>query len=344
MAEAAALAHDLGHPPYGHIAEKELNALVMSVGNTDGFEGNAQSFRILTKLAAHRHDYPGLNLTRATLNAVLKYPWFKGDGPADKADKFGAYRTESELFNFARAESSDHDQSIEAAVMDHADAIAYSVHDLDDFFRAGLVPLERLTDETFFERELELFKASKKVPENQIGEHRAALFNFTQLIPGKGRFGGTRQEREDLRTFSARLINDFVSEVTLAVADERLVLLVPPQVQVLMRFLQNLVWRHVIMNPKLATQQHGQRAVIRDLFSIYHKAICDGPGQLQLIPLAFQASVEQLSRLANPQEVINEQARLAADIVASLTDSQAVILFRRLTGHAPGSVMDHISS
>ena len=75
VVEAAALAHDLGHPPFGHIAEEELDECAVRHDLKDGFEGNAQSFRILTKLAIHRIDYCGLNLTRATLNGVLKYPW-----------------------------------------------------------------------------------------------------------------------------------------------------------------------------------------------------------------------------------------------------------------------------
>jgi dGTPase len=80
--EAAALAHDLGHPPFGHIAEKELDRLIVGVGADDGFESNAQAFRIVTKLAVRKEEFPGLNLTRATLDAVLKYPWLReSSGP-----------------------------------------------------------------------------------------------------------------------------------------------------------------------------------------------------------------------------------------------------------------------
>jgi dGTPase len=89
VVEAAALAHDLGHPPFGHAAEEELKELA---GNADGFEGNPQSFRIVTRLAAHRESYVGLDLTRATLNAILKYPWFRDDGPPEKANKWGRTR------------------------------------------------------------------------------------------------------------------------------------------------------------------------------------------------------------------------------------------------------------
>jgi dGTPase len=125
VAQAAGLAHDLGHPPFGHVAEDELDHLVSEVHAVpDGFEGNAQSFRIVNALA-HRAPPPhppGLNLTPATLNAILKYPWFRELDPDDdskpatefdpasggktlktkKARKFGAYRLERDQFNAAR--------------------------------------------------------------------------------------------------------------------------------------------------------------------------------------------------------------------------------------------------
>jgi dGTPase len=103
----------------------------------------------VTKLAV-RDEYYGLNLTRTTLNAILKYPWFRG--PHDK--KWGAYRTEIKDFRFARAPDKHADEdgtnasrvpSIEAAITTWADDIAYSIHDTEDFYRAGFIPLERLS-------------------------------------------------------------------------------------------------------------------------------------------------------------------------------------------------------
>jgi dGTPase len=154
VAEAAALAHDLGHPPFGHIAEVELDELARSAGLADGFEGNAQSFRIVSKLAvsdaisADTDKTPvirGLNLTRATLNAILKYPWLHGDNPAKK-HKWGAYETERKLFQWVRdGHMFDRfSKSVEAAIMDWSDDITYAVHDLVDFYCAGQIPLDRL--------------------------------------------------------------------------------------------------------------------------------------------------------------------------------------------------------
>lgn len=123
--EAAALAHDLGHPPFGHAAEEELDKLAKDIGLRDGFEGNAQSFRILTRLANHRSQYPGLNLTRATLNAVLKYPWFRDNNPKTKQyRKYSVYDLDEKAFIFARP-SKCKKQTAEANIMDFADDLTY---------------------------------------------------------------------------------------------------------------------------------------------------------------------------------------------------------------------------
>ena len=141
VVEAACMAHDLGHPPFGHAAEKTLNALTESIG---GFEGNAQSFRIVTRLASRSPGYPGLDLTRATLAATLKYPWLRGANPKNRK-KWGAYPSEREDFDFAaRLLPRPNQPTIEARLMDWADDITYSVHDLEDFFRAGRIPLHLL--------------------------------------------------------------------------------------------------------------------------------------------------------------------------------------------------------
>lgn len=338
VAEAAALAHDLGHPPFGHVAEKTLNELATQYG---GFEGNAQSFRIITKLAAHRTGYAGLNLTRATLNAILKYPWFRGEGPRNKRAKFGAYRSESRDFRYARRRGQSPRQSLEAAVMDHADAIAYSVHDLDDFYRAGLIPLEAVPVRLDFE--IEEFKKSGKLTPAIIERNRDSIsrmwFYLRQI---SRRYEGTYRERLLLRAANSRLIDLFLSNVR--VGDPRGTgspLIVPEDVEVQMRFLQNLVWRYVITNPRLGTQQEGQRRIIRTLFSTYLEAIEAGNDGKPLIPPAYeQAAAEIQSLRPKSRARRGAETRLAIDIVASFTDNQATILYRRLTGVAGGSVTD----
>ena len=108
VVDAACLSHDLGHPPFGHNGERALDAAAASIG---GFEGNAQTLRILTRLEPKRTSPGGrpvgLNLTRATLDAVVKYPWGRGRGPTrpdgSTSPKFGVYDEDRDVFSWIRA-------------------------------------------------------------------------------------------------------------------------------------------------------------------------------------------------------------------------------------------------
>jgi dGTPase len=161
VVQAAASAHDLGHPPFGHLGEQTLDRLARErLGLPDGFEGNAQTFRILTTLDTCDATERGLNLTAAVRAAVLKYPWTRmewrseingpprllprgvGDDRANGAQKYSAYAlgaTEMRDALAAYPAIGQHQQTLECSVMDIADDIAYSVHDLDDFYRAGVL-------------------------------------------------------------------------------------------------------------------------------------------------------------------------------------------------------------
>lgn len=163
VAQAAAHAHDLGHPPFGHLGERVLDRVARThLGLAEGFEGNAQSFRILTRLDTLGRDFPGLNLTAASRAATLKYPWTRGEwigvtaderpvgerprgvgiDPVEGAEKFSAYSLEAVEMEQALAafpNIADGLQTVECAIMDLADDIAYAVHDLDDFARAGVL-------------------------------------------------------------------------------------------------------------------------------------------------------------------------------------------------------------
>ncbi|WP_433791592.1 deoxyguanosinetriphosphate triphosphohydrolase family protein [Actinoplanes sp. CA-252034] len=165
VVEAAALAHDLGHPPFGHLGERVLDRLARHrLGLPDGFEGNAQSYRIVTSTEIGGQATIGLNLTNAVRAAILKYPWTRlthpdphprfmdppprgaavvpGD-PEGGSLKFGAYSTEIVDVRAARApfagRVADWQQTVEASVMDAADDIAYAIHDLEDVHRVGVL-------------------------------------------------------------------------------------------------------------------------------------------------------------------------------------------------------------
>ncbi|HEX4704246.1 MAG TPA: dNTP triphosphohydrolase [Pseudonocardiaceae bacterium] len=165
VVEAAALAHDLGHPPFGHLGEQILDRIARHrFGLPDGFEGNAQSFRIVTTIDARGPSGVGLDLTSAVRAALLKYPWTRlrhprphpstlavpprgatepPDAPGSGSAKFSAYVTEVTDLVQARAGFAGRiepwQQTVEASVMDTADDIAYAIHDLDDFHRVGVL-------------------------------------------------------------------------------------------------------------------------------------------------------------------------------------------------------------
>jgi dGTPase len=142
LVDAACLAHDLGHPPFGHNGETALAALAGDGGPLacGGFEGNAQSLRLLTRLEP-KIPGAGLNLTRATLDAAVKYP-LVGSG----AGKYNAYESDAAAFEWIRAPAPGGRRCLEAQVMDWADDVAYSVHDLEDGLHAGHMTLKNLKD------------------------------------------------------------------------------------------------------------------------------------------------------------------------------------------------------
>jgi dGTPase len=165
VVEAAALAHDLGHPPFGHLGEQVLDRVARQrLGLSDGFEGNAQSYRIVTSTEIRGMATIGLDLTAAVRAAILKYPWTRSgypdphprqfdppprgatappDDPHSGSAKFGAYGTEVEDVRQARApfagRIADWQQTVEASIMDTADDIAYAIHDVEDFHRVGVL-------------------------------------------------------------------------------------------------------------------------------------------------------------------------------------------------------------
>jgi len=329
--EAAGFAHDLGHPPFGHVAEEKLDELMEP--EFGGFEGNAQSFRIVTRLGHRFPEFDGFNLSRGTLDAMLKYPWLRVPSRQKKAqkkrwEKWGAYKEDKAAFDFAREMhgADDEEPCLGALIMDWADDLTYAVHDLEDFFRAGAVPLDRLctsTDERWsFLKSIddETQPGGRLEGKDPDAIKAAAMDLFGQLLDFVLPYQGTKRDRQLLRERTNYLIGRFMpafkvnatGEVSIAAKQRNEV-----------EALKQLTWHYVINRPGLCSVQEGQRRVVADLFGAFTEA-AKGGDRLHLLPPLEQ---EMVMDDVPPQ-------RIAADFIARLTEDRALELHRRLTGQA----------
>lgn len=335
VVEAACLAHDLGHPPFGHVGEHTLDELV-SKHDDEGFEGNAQSFRILTKLAVRFPDSPGIDMTRATLAACLKYPWFRGK-KGKKSKKWSAYSSEKADFAFAREFHPDEEKTLEAELMDWADDVAYSVHDLEDFHRCNALPWRRVFGEkdriiehaagpSASKREKQKFSAAyDRLKEGLDGTYSALLGDT---------YDGTRLQREQLRRMTSQLIDKYIRAISInpdRSATKAVLFNDDAATEVLI--LKQITRDYIIGSPTLAAQQHGQRRIITDLFN----ALWDGHDRELGYPPFLPVRLRYLAEVPG-----TSRARFVADSISSLSESEAVALHARLSGSVTGSVLDPI--
>jgi dGTPase len=344
VVEAAGLAHDLGHPPFGHIAEGALEKNTNDV--CGGFEGNAQSFRIVTKLAVRRQHPLGLDLTRATLNSILKYPQFRADrqkasaGVAwtdrSRGSKWGAYDSDAADFQFAREGALEYIRSTESILMDWADDVSFATHDIDDYFRAGLIPLHDLQrNATYF-----ITHATARLTKKHNGFDAKEFHKaFEQICKNSiaGPYTGTREDRQALHDFISVKISDFIS----AVED----IPTPPYVRISKRsqyeveVLKELTWYHVIENSALATLQEGQTKLINQLYNILYEWLqADAkspriPLSLREMYLSIEDDVEMSGKSA--EYVL---ARTVSDYICSLTEDQALDMYERMSGVSRSSI------
>lgn len=348
--EAACLAHDLGHPPFGHTAEEALNTLVGD--SSEGFEGNAQSFRIVSALAFRSPDYAGLNLTQATLRGILKYPWTYRHRPENKLNKWGAYESEVEPFKFAMQSSdgSHQTRSVEAELMDWSDDLTYAVHDVEDFYRAGLIPLHKLRPPArnyLPEKERQRFLSyvwSKRAKiEDLNGVTEAELDSiFGEVLFATftidAQYEGTRDQRARLRRFTSNLVNRYINGLTLKQEGEIITAQVSPEQKKEIAILKQLTWFYVIEAPGLAIQQHAQRQAIEYLFGVFRAETTKSPSKL--LPHYYR---ERLADILRREPVGGPGSqRLVADLIAGMTEAQSIALYQRLNGIVMGSALDTI--
>ena len=325
IAETAALAHDLGHPPFGHNGETVLAAVAEECG---GFEGNAQTLRLLTRLEAKTVDADGrsvgLNLTRATLDACTKYPWPRGQG--DAAVKFGVYADDLPVFAWMRAGTAAADTSrrcVEAQIMDLADDVAYSVHDMEDGVVAGRIDLARLDRAAVWEtvRDWYLPAAPDDVLERALAE-----LSSQETWPTEP-YDRSRRGLAALKNLTSDLIGRFcgaVQQATFAAEPGPFVrygadISVPEDTRVEMAVLKGIAAHYVMQAQDRMALMSRQRELLAELVDGLVTAAPD------LLERPFADDWLGASDDA-------ERLRVVVDQVASLTDASAVTWHARLVG------------
>ena len=331
LVDAVCLAHDLGHPPFGHNGEAALAALAGAGGDLDcgGFEANAQSLRLLTRLEP-KVGGAGLNLTRATLDATIKYP-VVGSG----AGKYSAYESDRAAFEWIRLGAPEGRRCLEAQVMDWADDIAYSVHDLEDGLHSGQVTLKNLTSSS--ERVIVSAVASTYCPDAwQVtqAELEAVFAEFMELPCWDFTFDGGPASLAAAKNLTSELVGRFclaAERATLAASGPGPVLTRPvlarygaglavPRRQLLECALLKAVSAHYVI---FAESTEEPKARERELIAELATAIWLGAPET-LDPV-LRPSWE-----AAPSDT--ERHRVVIDQVASLTDTSAIAWHTRLCG------------
>ncbi|MFF8943306.1 deoxyguanosinetriphosphate triphosphohydrolase [Streptomyces sp. NPDC014864] len=336
LVEAACLSHDLGHPPFGHNGEQALNEFARDCG---GFEGNAQSLRLLTRIEPKRFVRDpetdglvsvGLNLTRATLDAATKYPWPRGAHPTDPASgKFGVYEDDRPVFDWIRKEAPGTRTCFEAQVMDWSDDVAYSVHDVEDGLHAGHIDPNCLHAEPERQAVFEV-AVGRYVPADTDTEELAeALDRLLDQEWWPHGYDGSAVAQARLKDATSQLIGRFCLAAEGATREEygsgRLTrygaeLVVPRAARMECAVLKAVADRYVMQRAEQERLRADQRIVVAELAEALTARAPDG------LDPQFRALFDQAGD-------DRARKRVVVDQIASLTDASARSLHARLTGH-----------
>jgi dGTPase len=330
VVDTACLAHDLGHPPFGHNGERALNSWAATIG---GFEGNAQTLRLLTRLEPKVFDVEGrgygLNLTRASLDASCKYPWPQSEGVDDPSgrSKYGFYADDADTFRWLRADAPDRRRCIEAQVMDLADDIAYSVHDFEDAIVNGFIDVRALSARVDHEELVASMVAwiGDEVPQDEL---IAAFDRLDSLGSWLETWDGGRRDLAHLKNLTSQLIGRFIgraAEATRAahaggpLARFAADVVVPDATRAEIAVLKGIVAANVMSTNARQPIYSRQRGILTELADHLWTS-----GDAHLDPgfrEDWDAAVDDTAR-----------RRVIVDQVASLTDVSAVAWHDRLVG------------
>jgi dGTPase len=317
LVESACLAHDLGHPPFGHNGEAALAEIAAPCG---GFEGNAQSFRILTRLEPKTLDGSGasvgLNLTRATLDSAIKYPWSASANPV----KFGVYEDDKEIFNWV---TEIERAPIEAQIMDWSDDVAYSVHDFEDSLHSGQITIANL------ERDLDNFYGIAKsdyLHDVTAEEIESAFARLRNLSCWPREFDGSHHALARLKDLTSQLIGRFAQGAERATREKfgtgRLLryeaeLVVPREERIEVSLLKSFAAHYIFRAERSQERYREERAKIFTLAD----GLMASKGALLERPLALDWE---------RAESDNQRLRIVVDAIASLTDPAVSLLLTRM--------------
>ena len=320
LQDTACLSHDLGHPPFGHNGEEALAEIAKDFG---GFEGNAQSFRLLVRLEAKTIDASGrsigLNLTRASLDGATKYPWSRAQNPR----KFGVYDDDLNIFNWMRSGAPIDKKCIEAQIMDWSDDCAYSVHDLEDAIFANQISVKNF-DKDF----ADIYRSMGSDYGSDATEQEAddAHKRLSQLSAWPRYFDGTHRSLARLKDSTSQLIGRFVlaaeletrkihgdGELSRYSAD----LEIPRDQVVEVDFLKAIAG-HYLINASHSQDRYAKQQII--IAELVEMLIACAPRELDSIFI----------KSWNDATDERERMRVIIDQVAVLTDPGAYALHARL--------------